>query len=330
MAKENACSVEASLPDAFRTGFMQSGDGFRLRYALCEPEGCPVKGTVLAIQGRSEFIEKYTETISELNAAGFAVAMLDLRGQGASDRVSSDPYAGHVERFSDFTGDVDRFFNTIVKPQMRGPYFLMGHSLGGLIALSLASSGVRYFDGLLLLAPFVGLHRRVLPEPLIRLLASVLSRLGLSRRAALPYRQPPDFTDQFLTSDRIRYERNLALARQDPPYMLGTPTFGWLRGCLNEIMRLRQDRSLQSIGMPVLLVAPGLDVLVPFKAQIETGRRLNARIVALPESGHDLLQERDDIRTPAISAIISFLNEHAVSRSETQAPLHEEMALPLQ
>ncbi|TCT31095.1 alpha/beta fold hydrolase [Martelella mediterranea] len=323
MADGLALSASASFSGKFSAGFMKTHDGLRLRYALFEPEAGLWRGTVVAVQGRSEFIEKYSEIVGELNEAGFAVATLDLRGQGASDRVSEDPYAGHVEAFSDFTSDVSQFVDALVRPKLKGPYFLMGHSLGGLIALSLAASGKSHFDGLLLLAPFVALHRRQLPEPLIRLLASSLSVLGLSRRPALPYRPPSSFEDQFLTSDRQRYERNLLLAKDDPPYLLGTPTFGWLRACLNETARLRKPLSLKQVKMPVLLIAPGHDVLVPFSEQVATGCRLNARILALSGAGHDILQERDEMRDRAVAAILMFLDAQALNHSECAAPRRE-------
>ena len=51
-------------------------------------------------QGRAEFIEKYFETVRELRARGFAVATIDWRGQGGSERALADPRKGHVGDFS--------------------------------------------------------------------------------------------------------------------------------------------------------------------------------------------------------------------------------------
>ena len=45
------------------------------------------KGTVCIFPGRTEFIEKYFEVVRDLRARGFAVAVLDWRGQGLSDRA---------------------------------------------------------------------------------------------------------------------------------------------------------------------------------------------------------------------------------------------------
>ena len=50
--------------------------------------------------GRAEFIEKYFEVVRDARARGFAVAMLDWRGQGLSERALPNARKGHVHDFS--------------------------------------------------------------------------------------------------------------------------------------------------------------------------------------------------------------------------------------
>ena len=49
--------------------------------------------------GRGEFIEKYFEVIADLRRRGFAVATMDWRGQGGSQRMLPNPRKGHVRYF---------------------------------------------------------------------------------------------------------------------------------------------------------------------------------------------------------------------------------------
>jgi lysophospholipase len=63
---------------------ISAADGVRLRTARWTPSSAI--GTVVVLGGRGEFIEKYFEVISELLARGFAVATMDWRGQGGSER----------------------------------------------------------------------------------------------------------------------------------------------------------------------------------------------------------------------------------------------------
>src|ERR1700761_9309877 len=91
-------------PDNHVVGTIKTPDGLTLRYARWEPPAGR-KGTVCIFQGRTEYVEKYFETVRDLRARGFAVATFDWRGQGLSQRLLPDPLKGHVQRFSDYQID---------------------------------------------------------------------------------------------------------------------------------------------------------------------------------------------------------------------------------
>ena len=87
------------VPDDVVTGTLKTPDRVELRFARWAPPPGR-KGTVCMFQGRAEFIEKYFETVRDLRARGFAVATLDWRGQGLSQRALRDPRKGYVRSFS--------------------------------------------------------------------------------------------------------------------------------------------------------------------------------------------------------------------------------------
>ena len=78
------------VPEGAVTGVLKTPDGVALRFARWAPPQSR-KGTLLVLPGRAEFIEKYFEVVSEARARGFAVAMIDWRGQGLSERALPDP-----------------------------------------------------------------------------------------------------------------------------------------------------------------------------------------------------------------------------------------------
>jgi len=94
------------VPDDVVTGAIQTPDGVNLRFARWPPPPGR-KGTVLVLQGRAEFIEKYFETVRDLRARGFAVVTFDWRGQGLSDRALSNRHKGYVRSFSNFITDLE-------------------------------------------------------------------------------------------------------------------------------------------------------------------------------------------------------------------------------
>ena len=92
------------VPENVVSGTIKTPDGAELRFARWAP---PVgrKGTVCVFTGRGEQIEKYFETVRDLRDRGFAVAMIDWRGQGHSSRRLRDPRKGYVRDFADFEPD---------------------------------------------------------------------------------------------------------------------------------------------------------------------------------------------------------------------------------
>ena len=101
-------SLRATYRAADRFGFLER-DGARLRYAWWNALGIP-RGTVVILTGRGEFIEKYaTEVVGDLLERGFAVAAIDWRGQGLSDRPLQDRGKGHIDTFATYMADLRLF-----------------------------------------------------------------------------------------------------------------------------------------------------------------------------------------------------------------------------
>ena len=174
-------SISANpVPEGAVTGSIKTRDGVTLRFARWHPPPGR-KGTVCLFQGRSEFIEKYFETVRDLRARGFAVATFDWRGQGMSDRALRNPRKGYVRNFNEYQIDLDSFVNDIVLPDCPPPFFALAQSMGATILLRAAYHGNRTFDRTVLLAPMIalpGLRRTRSTRVVVR--AMRLAGLGMS------------------------------------------------------------------------------------------------------------------------------------------------------
>jgi len=114
------------VPDNVVGGTIKTSDNVTLRFARWAPPPGR-KGTVCVFTGRGEYIEKYFETVRDLRDRGFAVAMIDWRGQGGSDRGLSDVRKGYVRHFADFERDVEAFYRQVVHPDSPPPYVWPAH-----------------------------------------------------------------------------------------------------------------------------------------------------------------------------------------------------------
>jgi lysophospholipase len=282
-----------------------------LRAVLCPAEiGAPL-GTVCLFQGRAEFIEKYFETARDLQARGFAVALLDWRGQGGSDRLLPDRRKGHVPSFAAFRADLERFM-VLVRARCPKPYFALAHSMGALVALLAERGRDRHFERLVLSAPMLGLGAMYRPTGPARLLANVADALGFGTSyiptgGGTPIDWQP-FEGNPLTSDPVRFARNSRIVERAPALGLGAPTIGWVAASFEAMDAMAAAGAPESVATPVLILAAGDDCIVSNQAIERMAARLGvARTLTIPGARHEILMERDAVRAQALAAFDAFV-----------------------
>ena len=293
-------------------GFFEGHDGIRLRYAIFRPDHATPRGTVVIVQGRNECIEKYLETIRDLTAAGFVVATFDLRGQALSGRLGRNPRTGHVRHFRDYLADVDHFLSAIVEPAAAQPIHILAHSLGGLIALSLAPRLGARISRMVVSAPLVGLSGLPVSPRLAFSVAAFFSAFGLGEKPLGKERGAMPFDGNPLTSCPTRFGDFSRLRETHSDLGIGPPTARWLNEVRKAMARVLQPDHLTQITVPTLILAPVQDGVVPFSAMEALARRFRAgRLVPISGARHELLMEQDRYRAQALAAILAFLPEPA-------------------
>jgi alpha-beta hydrolase superfamily lysophospholipase len=88
-----------------------------------------VRARVVLVHGLGEHSGRYEYVAQALVERGFAVHTIDHYGHGRSDG-----HRGHVQRFSVFLDGVAALLSAIRADDAECPLFLVGHSMGGLIA----------------------------------------------------------------------------------------------------------------------------------------------------------------------------------------------------
>lgn len=273
------------------------------------------RGTVLLLNGRTEFVEKYAETVAALQHRGFAVWAFDWRGQGLSTRPLPDRLKHHVGGFAEYLDDLDAVLDGLVLPGLVGPLVLMGHSMGGHLAAHALRRRPGVFARAVLLAPMMDFLRgpavaRVLARGLIGAVAAVPAWARAygpgTPRAPVVAR---GFGGNRLTTCPERFAADMALARDTPAVQLGGVTWGWLRAAQASIGAARRPGFAEAIGCPVLVLLAGEERVVDNEAARAFARRLpRATVTEVPHARHELLRERDGPRLAAWAAIDAFLD----------------------
>jgi lysophospholipase len=289
---------------------IRAADGVRLRTARWAANSEP-RGTVAVLGGRGEFIEKYFEVVEDLLARGFAVATMDWRGQGGSERPLPNARKGHVDDFSLFERDLEAFVASILAAHCPQPWFGLCHSMGATVLLVAAEAGRCPFERLVLTSPMIAV-KGVDHRGSARFLVEALDVFGMggafAPRAGSDTLWLAPFKGNVLTSDDRRFARIAQVVAVAPDLRLGGPTIGWVHAAFRVMTRFEEANFPRGIVTPILIVASGVDRVVDTAATERFASRLRAgRIVVIEGAEHEILVERDVFRGQFWAAFDQFV-----------------------
>ncbi len=292
------------MPRGGRFAWLDRPDSTQLRYAVWEPlAGKEVEGTILIVPGRTEVIEKYFEVIGELLDRGFGVVALDIRGQGLSTRPLADRLKGHVRTFQDYVDDLAALIDLEMK-ECPAPRLMIGHSLGGHIVIRYLGTHPTEMDGAILSAPMLSIRTRPIPGFVVQMISFFAGLFG-KKKEYVPGGEKQDplreqFSENIVTHDERRFQRQLNLLHSHPELALGAPTFGWLGEAFKSMRLLLSTQFLRNIERRLLIVAAGDDKLVGLKAQkkfVEGLPQGFGRVAVVDNAFHEILMETDAKRS---------------------------------
>ena len=244
---------------------------------------------------------------------------LDWRGQAGSGRLGADEITGHVDDFALWVNDLAAFWREWARDRA-GPPVLIGHSMGGHLALRAVAERVLEPPpaALVLSAPMLDVTPEVVPAVFKQGTARAMCAVGDPRRPAWKWSEKPGempaFRQALLTHDDDRYADELWWREARPELVMGPGSWGWVRGACASNRRLDRRGVLEAVDLPVYVIATSADRLVGTRAIRRAAARL-PRCEALwfgPEAAHEILREADPVRDRALSGIDAFLD--AVAR----------------
>ncbi len=301
----DALERRRTLPEGGRVEMRVMADGWPVRTASWTGG---TAGSILFLNGRGDFIEKWAEAYHDWRDRGFALATFDWRGQGGSGRLLADPMRGHAPDYAVWLADLAAQAAWF-KATLPAPHYAVAHSMGGHLLLRHLESGDGDFERAVLLAPMAGVRA----APIGPLLARLVARLGRADAYApgsgpLVRGVPGSIRQRRLTSDVERYGDEGWWLEQYPELALGGITNGWLTRTFASLEALRARSALERVATPLMILVAENEALVDNAATARAAARVpKAWLQRVPGAAHELLHETDAIRLPVLDGIAGFL-----------------------
>jgi lysophospholipase len=280
--------------------YMTTADHQSLRYGIWYSPKEKQKGSILLLNGRTEFMEKYSETIDELNHKGFNVYSFDWRGQGLSSRMLANRHKGFIDDYDVYLNDLDLFVEKIVKPESVHPLIIIAHSMGGHIALRFMHDHPDVTDMAVLTSPMIDIFESSPFRGFVKFITRIAMKTGFSHSYTIG---SGDYTDEKfngndLTSDPVRFTDANKAIEKNPNLALGGATYGWLSATLKSTDILTQPGFASKITTPILMVIAGNDKIVSIKAQNKICTMLpNCKLKEISGARHEIFKETDSVRS---------------------------------
>lgn len=251
------------------------------------------KARMVIVHGLGEHSGRYLALADHLAGLGFSLWIPDLRGHGKSGGER-----GHVDAFDDYTRDVREILDRARtgKPA-ETPVFLLGHSMGGLVALLTALEHREMIDGLVLSSPALGV---AVPLPAVKkiavtCLARLFPRMGIKNELdPQNVSRDPEIVKQYI-ADPLVHDR------------VSTNWFVQFMGAIEKAF----DRAAD-LQLPILVQAAGEDRLVDTHAVEAFFEKLtmpDRTLKVFSELYHEIYNATEPDREKVIAALTTWLTD---------------------
>jgi alpha-beta hydrolase superfamily lysophospholipase len=175
------------------------------------PGGAAPKAMIGVVPGYADHAARYAHVMDFWAQHGIGSVAIDLRGHGRATGPR-----GYVSRFDEYLDDAAELARLTADRARGAPLFLMGHSMGGLVASLSVLESPRSWRGLVLSAPYFGLAMDV---PAVKRIAG-----RIASRVAPRLMLPSGLKGSDLTHDAAR-----AREHDEDPLVFPNATARWFR-----------------------------------------------------------------------------------------------------
>lgn len=254
----------------------------------------PEKVIIVIAHGLGEHSGRYTNLFERLVPEGITFYALDFRGHGKSDGKR-----GHVFSFGEYLEDLHAVVEIATKEKKPGmKCFLLGHSMGGLIAINYALRRQEIIDGLIISSPSLGVAVKVpaVKAALGKIMSSLWPGLSLNNE---------------LDASKISHDDKVVAAYKNDPLVHDRVTARWFTEFLSAMEEA--NRGASDIKVSTLMQIAGDDHLVNAGASKAFFERLTVKDKKLHVYDglyHEVFNEREEERKSVLNDLGAWISSH--------------------
>jgi len=234
-------------------GSFEGARGTRIYYQSWMPPR-KAKAVLVIAHGIGEHSGRYAHVADYFTKRNLAVWACDLRGHGKSGGKR-----GHVDNFDDYLADLGQMIRIARDHSPGVKTFLLGHSLGGLIAPLYAEKYPSDLNGIIASGP--ALREKMKISPVTAFMGKTFSRL-----------MPTFTTGTGLDPNLLSHDKEVVKKYLEDPLVHKVATARWFteyRRAQEETMRLAGELTL-----PCLIIQGGADGIIDPTVATELYKRI--------------------------------------------------------
>lgn len=266
-------------------------------------------GALIVLTGVPESYIKYAEVIYDLRDLDLSTYVMDYRGVGFSGRMLDDAARTHVDSFSNYVEDLAIFYREIVSRKSYDKLFFLAHSTGAAMVSALLADYEIKADACVFTSPLFQVNTGAIPIFIAVPLVATLAGTGKAAEFApgQGYVSAAIYEGNPTTTSYDRWERwEKQIVDEHEELRFTGYTNGWVQESFRGSRYAR--RGAKKLVVPILILQAEKDVYTTRTGQrLFSNRAENCEMVRIPDSKHELLMERDEVRNDVLERTRSFI-----------------------
>lgn len=274
------------------TGLFMNQDGLAIFYRKYQAN--PERARMAISHGLGEHSGRYGNVVERLLSKGISIWAPDHRGHGRSDGPR-----GHILAFDEYIDDLNRMIVMTREDLPAGmKCFLLGHSMGGLIALTYALGVQGMINGIIVSSPTLGLTATIPGTK------SILGKVMSSIWPGMTLGNEVDAT-------KLSHDAKVVQAYTNDPLVHDRVSARWFTEFLHAMKTVNHQAS--GLKIPVLMQLAGDDYLVDVRASKAFFERLTVgdrTLHVYDDLYHEVYNEKEEHREKVLTDLEDWLENH--------------------